>query len=410
VGKGTIIGLNHQHYLNLLILLRLPHSPLSADICCMISLKRGAAQFSRKYRYLLVAVLLLVVFSLFPSAVERYYSQGFYPFFSVILRTIFGLFPVSLGDLIYSGGIIYLIFSIARWLYHRFVRKRKSDTGLLLQKMVVAGLWLYVIFKVFWGLNYDRPTVGESRQLGNPEYSLEELIDFNDRLIEALNVNRSVIPGDTLPSITFSQVVQISKQAYASLAESFPEIAWRAPALKKSLLAELGDWVGYTGYYNPFTGEAQIRTELPDILLPYIACHEVAHQLGYARESEASYIGWLAAQAQEDARLRYSAALDLYDQVQQELWRIYALRGDSAGLRRQLQENARRLDTSVKRDRKAIRQFFRTRTHAVTPAFNELYAQYLRMNGQKEGMRSYREVVGWILAEERSRGRKTKLY
>jgi hypothetical protein len=68
------------------------------------------------------------------------------------------------------------------------------------------------------------------------------------------------------------------------------------------------------------------------------------------------------------------------------------------------------LDTSVKRDRKAIRQFFRTRTHAVTPAFNELYAQYLRMNGQKEGMRSYREVVGWILAEERSRGRKTKLY
>jgi hypothetical protein len=38
----------------------------------MISLKRGAAQFSRKYRYLLVAVLLLVVFSLFPSAVERY--------------------------------------------------------------------------------------------------------------------------------------------------------------------------------------------------------------------------------------------------------------------------------------------------------------------------------------------------
>lgn len=372
----------------------------------MISLKKGAVQFSRKYRYLLVAVLLVVVFSLFPSAVERYYSRGFYPFFSVFLRTITGWFPVSLGDLIYSGGIIYLIFSIARWLYNRLVRKRKSDTGLLLQKMVVAGLWLYVIFKVFWGLNYDRPTVGETRQLGKPAYTLEELTRFNDRLIIALNSSRSAIPGDTLPMIAFPDILQLTGKAYAALAKTSPELQWREPALKRSLLAELGDWVGYTGYYNPFTGEAQVRAEIPDILLPYIACHEVAHQLGYARESAASYIGWLAAQAHEDARLRYSAALDLYDQVQQELWRMYALQGDSAGLRRQLQENARRLDTAVKRDRRAIREFFRSRTHGVTPAFNELYAQYLRMNGQKEGMRSYREVVGWILAEERSRGNK----
>jgi hypothetical protein len=376
----------------------------------MNRLIKGVATFSRKNRYLLLAVLLLVIFSFFPGAVERYYAGLFYPFFSVFLRRITGWLPFSLGDLLYAGGTIYLIVGVASGLFNGFVRKRKPDTGAFLQRILVAGLWLYLIFTVFWGLNYDRPTVGENRQLGNPEYNLEELIDFNDRLIEALNVNRSFIPGDTLPSITFSQVVQINKQAYASLAESIPELAWRAPTLKKSLLAELGDWVGYTGYYNPFTGEAQIRTELPDILLPYIACHEVAHQLGYARESEASYIGWLAAHAQQDPRLRYSAALDLYDQVQQELWRIYALRGDSAGLRKRLQQNATRLDTAVKRDRKAIRQFFRTRTHAVTPAFNEIYAQYLRMNGQKEGMRSYREVVGWILAEERSRGRKTKLY
>lgn len=356
-----------------------------------------------------MAVLLLVIFSFFPAAVEQYYSRGFYPVFSRALRTITGWMPISLGDLIYAGGIIYLIVGAAKWIFYRFVRKRKSDTGLLLQKMVVAGLWLYVIFKVFWGLNYDRPTVGDNRHFGKPEYTLEELIDFNDRLITELNVNRSAISGDTLPEVSFSEVEHISKQAYEKLARVSPELSWRAPSLKRSLLAELGDWVGYTGYYNPFTGEAQVRTELPDILLPYIACHEVAHQLGYARESEASFVGWLAAQVQKDPRLRYSAALDLYDQVQQELWRMYALQADSAGLRRQIQANMARLDTAVKRDRKAIRQFFRSRTHTVTPAFNELYAQYLRMNGQKEGLRSYREVVGWILAEERSRGKKTKV-
>ena len=366
----------------------------------------GIVQFGRKNRYLLAAALLLVVFSFFPVAVERYYSGLFYPFFSVFLRTITGWLPFSLGDFIYTGGIIYLIVSVAKWLYNRWVRKRKSDNGLLLQTMLVAGLWLYVIFKVFWGLNYDRPTVGETRQLGKPEYSLEELTRFNDRLIIALNSSRSAIPGDTLPMIAFPDILQLTKQAYAALARTSPELQWQKPALKRSLLAELGDWVGYTGYYNPFTGEAQVRAEIPDILLPYIACHEVAHQLGYARESEASYVGWLASEALDDARLRYSAAMDLYEQVQQELWRLYAVAGDSAGLRRQLQENARRLDKAVRRDRRAIRQFFSSRTHTVTPAFNELYAQYLRMNGQKEGMRSYREVIGWILAEERSRGKK----
>lgn len=363
-------------------------------------------EFGRQYRYLLLAVPVVVVFSFFPFAVEHYYSRGFYPLFSRALRTITGWLPFSVGDVIYVGGILYLIILIAGWLFNRFVRKRKFDTGLLLKKMVVAGLWLYVIFKIFWGLNYDRPTVGETRQLGKPEYTLEELTRFNDRLISALNSSRSAIPGDTLPMIVFPDILQLTGKAYAALASTSPELQWREPALKKSLLAELGDWVGYTGYYNPFTGEAQVRAEIPDILLPYIACHEVAHQLGYARESEASYVGWLASEALDDARLRYSAALDLYDQVQQELWRMYALQGDSAGLRRQMQENARRLDTAVKRDRRAIREFFRSRTHGVTPAFNELYAQYLRMNGQKEGMRSYREVVGWILAEERSRGNK----
>ena len=372
----------------------------------MIRLIDATFGFCRQHRYLLFSVALVFLFSCFPSAVERFYARGFYPIFGLLLRKITALAPFSIGDLLYVGITCYLFFLLVRGCYSWVVGKRKPAGWTIFRRCLVTGLWLYVIFKVFWGLNYDRPTVGETRQLGKPEYTLEELTRFNDRLISALNSNRSAIPGDTLPMIAFPDILQLTGKAYAALARTSPELQWREPALKRSLLAELGDWVGYTGYYNPFTGEAQVRAEIPDILLPYIACHEVAHQLGYARESEASYIGWLAAQAQEDARLRYSAALDMYDQVQQELWRMYALEGDSTGLRRQLQENTKRLDTAVKRDRKAIRQFFRTRTHAVTPAFNELYAQYLRMNGQKEGMRSYREVVGWILAEERSRGNK----
>ena len=365
--------------------------------------------FCRQHRYLLFSVALVILFSCFPSAVERYYSRSFYPFFSFSLRKITVLIPFSLGDLLYGGTIFYLLYLLTRGCYNWVAGKQKPDGWAIIRHSFLIGLWVYLIFKIFWGFNYDRPTVDITRNLGEPVYTLEELTGFNDRLISTLNEQRAAIPGDTLPAISFPEIQQLCLLAYEALARTSPELRWRSPSLKKSLFAALGDWVGYTGYYNPFTGEAQVRTELPAILLPYIACHEVAHQLGYARESEASYIGWLAAEAQNDARLRYSAALDLYDQVQQELWRMYALQQDSAGLRRQIRENTTRLDKAVQRDRKSIRQFFRARTHAVTPAFNELYAQYLRMNGQGEGLRSYREVVGLIVAEERSRGKKTNL-
>ena len=142
----------------------------------------------------------------------------------------------------------------------------------------------------------------------------------------------------------------------------------------------MGEWIGFTGYFNPFSGEAQVKADLPSILLPYTTCHEIGHQIGYARESEASFAGLLAA----------SAAT-----------------GDSAGLRQQFDSNQHRLDTLVKLDRKAIRRYFQQRTHQITPAFTQVYSQYLKANGQASGMLSYSEVLGWLLAYQKRYGEKS---
>ncbi len=57
----------------------------------------------------------------------------------------------------------------------------------------------------------------------------------------------------------------------------------------------LGNYLGFTGYYNPFTGEAQVNTTVPQFLLPNIALHEMGHQIGYAKEDEANFSAYLAA-------------------------------------------------------------------------------------------------------------------
>ena len=51
--------------------------------------------------------------------------------------------------------------------------------------------------------------------------------------------------------------------------------------------------MGFSGYLNPFTNEAQVDILIPKYQLPTTASHEVAHQLGYAAENEANFIGIL---------------------------------------------------------------------------------------------------------------------
>ena len=50
--------------------------------------------------------------------------------------------------------------------------------------------------------------------------------------------------------------------------------------------------MGYAGYLNPFTLEAQVNMlGCQKSTYPITIAHEMAHQLGYAAENEANFIG-----------------------------------------------------------------------------------------------------------------------
>jgi hypothetical protein len=156
--------------------------------------------------------------------------------------------------------------------------------------------------------------------------------------------------------------------------------------------------MGFSGYYNPFTGEAQVRTDIPRVLIPYIVCHEMAHQLGYASESEANFVGYLAASVSSNPYFRYSVYLDLFSYAQGEEIAILAQQNDRTELEYAIKSNRERLDTLVKKDRKEIREFFFKRRNKISPAMSSMYDQYLKLNRQQMGIQSYDEVIGWLLA------------
>jgi hypothetical protein len=150
--------------------------------------------------------------------------------------------------------------------------------------------------------------------------------------------------------------------------------------------------LGITGIFFPFTGEAHVNREVPAPDVPFTASHELAHFRGFAREDEASYVGYLACRSHPDQDFRYSGSLVASAYLMGALAEV-----DPAAARR-LQ--ARR-SPGVRRDLEALRAWserYRGRVEAASQRVNDAY---LRSQGQKDGIRSYGRMVDLLVADHR---------
>jgi hypothetical protein len=115
----------------------------------------------------------------------------------------------------------------------------------------------------------------------------------------------------------------------------------------------------------------------------------MAHQLGYASEKQANFVGYLAAVQSTDTLFHYSAYFDLFNYANHEMFSRDSVKA---------KENYKNLDTLVKLDYKELREFTNKNKNPVEPIMRLFYDQYLRANQQAKGARSYNEVVGLLIA------------
>jgi Protein of unknown function (DUF3810) len=336
------------------------------------------------------------IFSLFPSAVEKYYSDGLYPVVSSVQRFLFGWLPFSIGDVLYGAAVLYLIVGIVRVvkaLIRRSVTKHSFFLGL--GKVAKIALWIYILFNLFWGLNYNRLGIGHQLHLLPTEYNATELQAVLEITIEKLNNLAGTALKERDDFERKRLLFKKGREAYDQLKNEFPFMKYTIPSVKPSIFSYLGNYLGYTGYYNPFTGEAQVNTTVPLFFQPFTCTHEIGHQLGYAKEMEANFAGYLASSHSPNIAVRYSIYFDLY---------VYAIRNlyirDSTLAR----SYAVRLPEISKQDVREMRAFFKKYENPFEPVIRKLYGQYLKANEQPQGILSYDEVLGWVIAYYRKYG------
>ncbi len=350
-------------------------------------------------RYAIITLVLLViclaikVYSLQPVRVEAGYSTQLFPSFANSLRSIFGSSFLSMGDILYACFIAWMVLLIVRLLFKVARNRRISFSNInprkLLYTILIGFSSLYIVFNLFWGINYNRK--GIAWQLGLPElkYRQEELREMNCLLLLKVNESKAAWVAGRNEYPTTRNLFKGVEQAFKNVAEDYPFLEYKNASLKSSMWGWFGNYAGFNGYYNPFTGEAQVNTNVPKFLQPFTSCHEVAHQLGYAKEMEANFVGYLAASASEDPLFNYSVYIELFTYANRNLFTTDSL---SARIIRN------ELSASVKHDLKEWILFNRKHRSFVEPIVRWGYGIFLRNNEQPQGVLSYDEVTGFLIA------------
>jgi hypothetical protein len=123
--------------------------------------------------------------------------------------------------------------------------------------------------------------------------------------------------------------------------------------------------------------------------VPYTAAHELAHQRGVAREDEANFVAYLVCIESDDAYIRYSAYLNLYEYVASALYKA------SPELYTKVQTS---LDKRVRYEMKAYSEFFEQYRDSVASEISGVVNDtYLTIQGTP-GTASYGMVVDLAVA------------
>jgi hypothetical protein len=350
----------------------------------------------------LFAVCLMAPYA--PELVAKFYSQGLFKYGTIGLRFLIGSLPFAIGELVYIIIVILLIINLIKQItllknFNQYWQKIRF----LLINLAWLGLRLYVVFQFIWGFNYLQPDPSKDFQLSvqppkNAQIAISEMNALTYDFIEELNQTKAELLLKKGLDPNFEQIVANVQQAYEQVAVNNTRFILQHPSIKKAIFPNLGDYIGFLAFYQPITGEAILRSDLPILTQPYTIAHEMAHQLGYASETEANFIAFVVATESNDPYLRYSMLLQMFSYAQDAQLLLLAGNNGFDAWKVQIQKNKALLSPAVLKDRANIKAFFAARANKQIQASSQLYDQFLKWNQQAAGLASYADVLKWVRA------------
>jgi hypothetical protein len=331
-----------------------------------------------------------------PALVEAGYSRGVYPHVARGLGGLADAVHVTLAETLLPVAVLAALGTIVLSGLRRPGRGARATLAVCGGRLLGAAGAAYLAFLALWGLNYERRPLAEQAGLDARSPTTIELEGLGRSLLDEADRLRTDLPEDETGVLRLEDGVQGALRrvsaGFDAATRSYTRVTVPACRPKPAFFSPLLSRLGLAGIYVPFTGEPLVNADMPAPALPWSAAHELAHAKGFAREGEASFLGFVACRLHPDADIRYSALLEGGIHV-------------AAALRASRPEAARRLfqnrSPATARDLDALREWSAKYEGRVAEASRRVNDAYLRSQGQGQGIRSYGRFVDLLVAEAR---------
>jgi hypothetical protein len=249
---------------------------------------------------LLAQFLLFYVFS--KSKMMISFFEHFFEIQKTAHQIIFSWIPFSFGDILYILLGIFILYSIITCF------KKKSRNNSLLRLLIVVNIF-YFSYQIFWGMLYfQTPIIKKLSSQEEPTVEKAKILAL--KYLAKCKETRKLVAEDKNGVFMITDLETIQKDILSQQAKLPKNISdKKAPEInsfKPSVFKNVMNFTGILGYYNPFTAEAQFNSQLPNTYIPFTSAHESSHQLGFAREQEANFVGYLIGIDSKNLELRYS--------------------------------------------------------------------------------------------------------
>ncbi len=325
------------------------------------------------------------VLSLFPEHIENWYSNALFIWIRNTCLLLTNWTAISIGDLFYIALSIFLIYKLIS-----FVKQNRKFSFYLVYLLAIASK-IYFSFHLLWGMNYYRIPLNEKLEL-DKEYTQEELFDFLDETLVFTNgLHKKITANDSLPvEFNFNEKVLKENLNQKILLASKQSLFIKGiqPKIKKSLFSVPLTYSGFSGYINPFTNESQYNSQIIDFKKPVTIVHEIAHQMGYAKENEANFIAYWVLLKHGNKLEQYSASTSILRHL---LGEVYYL--DKAVF----EEYKDCINFGVRENFRESQEFWDAYANPFEPFIKQFYSSFLNINNQPEGIESYSYVTDLLI-------------
>jgi hypothetical protein len=333
---------------------------------------------SRRHLFSASVVFLAILAALVPVPplwIERLYARGIYPSLQPYVTQASNLSPVALLDV----GVALLVMATGaaffrRWGVHGAWRAVLRTAGWA----ATAVAAIYLLFLLSWGLNYRRVPLEDTLEFDRGRITHGAARHLAVLAIERLNAGHtaahaSPFRAESLERALGDAQVMLGRPSVAAIGRP-----------KRSLAGLYFRYAAVDGMTVPIFLEIILNPDLLPVELPSVLAHEWAHLAGYADESEASFVGWIAGIRSGDPVAQYSAWLDAY-------------RLSTNVLSREVRATLPPLAEGPRQDLRAIAARYARSSPRVRTAARGVYDSYLKANRIGEGIANYDVALQLIL-------------